>query len=368
MVLLVFNMYTCVEYVWIDLHSHYRSKCKVIPHLVECVSDVPEWNFDGSSTKQSTSEDNTEIVLNPVAIFNDPFRGSNHKIVLCDCYDTNHKPILSNTRHSSEIIFSMKKELEPWFGMEQEYFICDPKSGYPLGFHPNKKQGQYYCGNGTSNSFGRRLAEYHLKCCLEAGVEISGINAEVAPGQWEFQVGPCEGIDVGDHLHIARFLLIRCAENMQLSISFEPKLLKGAEWNGSGCHTNFSTKPMREGTSKKSGYHFIKKAIQKLENNHTYHMQYYGMGNRERLTGTNETGGYDEFSWSVGGRDVSVRVGNETFHNKKGYFEDRRPSSNCDPYIVSSLIFETCCIHDKDVFNMSNINKSKTLRSTTRII
>ena len=334
-------MSACAEYIWIDFNGNYRSKCKVINQKTFELSDLPLWNFDGSSTKQSTSKKNTEVVIRPVAIFDDPFRGGANRLVLCDCYDYQGNPHPTNTRYYAEHdVFSKKKKLVPWFGMEQEYFILDNRVQQPLGYHPSKSQGQFYAAVGHGNVFGRQIAEYHLNMCLKAGVKLSGINAEVAPGQWEFQVGPCVGIDIGDHLHIARYLLHRTSEIYNLYISFDPKPLKGSEWNGSGCHTNFSTKKMRE----KGGYEYIEKAIKKLEKNHEQHMSNYGKGNEERMTGENETAAYDKFTWSVGGRDVSVRVGSETFDNQEGYFEDRRPSSNCDPYMVSAMIFATCCL------------------------
>ena len=341
---------TCVEYIWVDPDGNYRTKCRIIYNKdIELSEDdeislnhIPEWNFDGSSTKQSISHDNTEIVIKPVAMFKDPFRGGKNKLVLCDCYEPGgNKPIVTNTRYyASTDVFSKKKKLVPWFGMEQEYFILDQRTKLPLGYHPTKEQGQFYAGVGHANIFGRNVAEYHLSMCLKAGVNVSGINAEVAPGQWEFQVGPCEGVDMGDHLHVARYLLYRTSEIFNVCITLEPKPLKGSEWNGSGCHTNFSTKKMRD----KNGYEHIEKAIKKLEKCHKEHMANYGSGNEERMTGANETADYNKFSWSVGGRDVSIRVGNDTFKNKQGYFEDRRPSSNCDPYIVTAMIYATCCL------------------------
>ena len=194
--------------------------------------------------------------------------------------------------------------------------------------------------SGGNNAFGRKCVEKAFSNCLRAGLPLTGLNAEVAPGQWEFQVGPCEGIDMGDHLHVARYLLYRTSEIFNICITLEPKPLKGSEWNGSGCHTNFSTKKMRDN----NGYKHIEKAIMKLEKCHNEHMANYGSGNDERMTGTNETADYNKFSWSVGGRNVSIRVGNDTIKNEQGYFEDRRPSSNCDPYIVTAMIYATCCL------------------------
>ena len=72
-------------------------------------------------------------------------------------------------------------------------------------------------------------------------------------------------------------------------------------------------------------------------------MIHYGKDNQKRMTGRHETASFDKFTWGVGSRYTSIRIGYDTFNNKKGYFEDRRPASNIDPYLVSSLIFQTCC-------------------------
>ena len=192
---------------------------------------------------------------------------------------------------------------------------------------------------GGNACFGRTIADAHYRCCLFAGIQISGINAEVMPGQWEFQIGPCLGIDIGDQLWMARYLLHRCAEEYNLIVSFEPKLFN--DWNGSGGHVNFSTETMRLGTGKMA---YIEEIMGKFKAKHRVHMFVYGEDNSKRLTGVHETSSFSEFSYGVGDRGASIRIPTQTrFDNGKGYIEDRRPASNLEPYVVCSIIADTAC-------------------------
>jgi glutamine synthetase len=337
------NITTFVEYVWIGGGNNaLRGKTKVVNGEVNAVSDLSDWNFDGSSTEQAQGTD-SEVIIKPRALFNDPFRGLHHKIVLCDTYSPKGDALPNNHRQWANEIFNQKLGEEPWFGLEQEYFLMDPKTNLPLGFGEEKSQGQFYCSAGAENAFGRNIVEQHLTACVHAGIKISGVNAEVAPGQWEFQIGPCVGIEQGDHLWMARYLLQRVAEIYKVSVDIEPKPIKG-DWNGSGCHTNYSTKNMREGTDSNTGLDYINDAIDKLSLKHDAHMAVYGSGNEQRMTGEHETASFDKFSSGIANRGASVRIGNENYNNQKGYFEDRRPSSNCDPYLVTGIIFRTTCL------------------------
>ena len=338
------------EYIWIGGKDELRSKTKVLPKTKFKYEDknidaLPEWNYDGSSTGQASGSF-SEVIIKPVCVCKCPFRKEHHILVLCDTYNPDGTPIENNHRVKAKEIFDKNILEEPWFGLEQEFFLINPKTKKPLGFplegNPNP-QGQYYCSIGSSNAFGRKVIEEHLEACLYAGLYISGTNAEVAPGQWEYQIGPCIGINSGDQLWLSRYILQRVAENNGIDITLHPKPLCNGNWNGSGCHTNYSTRSTREGISNqnKTGLDVIYEHLEKLKANHTEHMKMYGSDNQLRMTGDHETASYYEFTYGVGDRGASVRIGNDTVTNKNGYYEDRRPSSNMNPYLVTAKIFET---------------------------
>jgi glutamine synthetase len=336
------------EYVWMggaetcmggfDL----RSKTRTLEKKPVSVKDLPVWNYDGSSTEQAPGAD-SEVLLVPVAIFNDPFRGGDNILVLCEgAHPVTGKPIPGANRFAAKALFDQKMEEEPMFGLEQEYTLFNLDKRTPLGFPVNGypgPQGPYYCGVGAENAFGRHVADLHYKCCLHAGIKIAGQNAEVMPGQWEYQIGPSIGIDQGDHMWMSRYLMIRVTEELGVCVSFDPKPIPG-DWNGAGCHTNYSTAKMRAA----GGYTEIIAAIEKLGKKHAEHIAAYGEGNERRLTGAHETAHISQFSYGVANRGCSIRIPRQAEKEKCGYFEDRRPSSNCDPYIVTGMIFQTTCL------------------------
>lgn len=328
-----------LEYVWIGGKNELRSKTRVITSDLKIdPNHIPEWSYDGSSTWQTENEGNTEIILKPCAVFKDPLRNiKNGKcyIVLCDTYYLDGKPTPTNHRHSAEKVFKERLELEPWFGLEQEYFIIFPHQQDIRLTIP----GYHYCGTNINN-YERFIAEEHFKSCIEVGICISGINAEVSKCQWEFQIGPCQDITAGDNLIIARYLLERIAEKNGAVIDYSPKPNKNI--NGSGCHINFST----NSTRKKDGIHKINTYIERLKNKHSEHIKVYGEDNQLRLTGKHETSSYDFFSWGIGTRNNSIRIPNHVASLGFGYLEDRRPASNIDPYLTTSILFTTCCFQD----------------------
>lgn len=334
------------EYVWIGGRGSMdlRSKARTISGPVHLPKEVPIWNFDGSSTEQAPGE-NSEVYLQPCAVYRDPFRGAPNVLVLCECVvplgGGKFAPHSGNTRSKAKEIFEELEDEEPWYGIEQEYTLLDGCTKWPLGWptggYPGP-QGPYYCGVGADKAFGRDIADAHYRACLYCGIKISGINAEVMPGQWEFQVGPTVGIAAGDDLWMARYILERVCEMVNCLVSLDPKPIPG-DWNGAGAHCNFSTKATRA----PGGLAVILKSVQKLKQAHAEHIACYGEGNERRLTGKHETASIEKFTWGVADRGASVRIGRETHDDGCGYFEDRRPSSNMDPYVVTSMILQTSC-------------------------
>jgi glutamine synthetase len=325
------------EYIWIDgtePSARLRSKTRILADGAE----LPIWGFDGSSTNQAPG-DKSDCVLKPVFSCPDPIRGGDNKLVLCEVHLIDGTPHVTNNRAKLTPIAEQFAEQEAWFGIEQEYTFF--REGRPLGFPAvgfPAPQGPYYCGVGADEVFGRDIVEAHLDACLAAGLAISGINAEVMPGQWEFQVGPAGPVEVADHLWLARWLLYRIAEDFDVAATLDAKPAKG-DWNGAGAHTNFSTKAMRE------GYDAIITAAESLgaEGKVEEHIAGYGHGIEERLTGQHETAPYSVFTYGVSDRGASVRIPWQVELEQKGYIEDRRPNANIDPYNVTRLLTNTCC-------------------------
>jgi glutamine synthetase len=323
------------EYIWIDGQeptAKLRSKTKIVPDGEE----PPIWGFDGSSTEQAPGSQ-SDCVLRPVMVKPDPIRGGDDVLVMCEVLNVDMTPHVSNTRAELVEVAETYVHHEPWFGMEQEYtFYKDGRPhGWPIGGYP-APQGGYYCGIGADEIWGRDVVEAHTKACLDAGIAISGTNAEVMIGQWEFQVGPLSPVDVGDQLWLARWLLYRIAEDYDISAHLNPKPVEG-DWNGAGMHTNFSTKEMRE------NYDAIISACEALGKQADEHIKNYGAGIERRLTGLHETAPWTEYKYGVSDRGASVRIPWQVAKDQKGYIEDRRPNANADPYVVTRLITDTVC-------------------------
>jgi glutamine synthetase len=323
------------EYIWIDGAEptpKLRSKTKI----VKTGDPLPIWGFDGSSTGQASGHF-SDLVLNPVFSCPDPVRGAPHVLVMCEVLNTDMTPHPSNTRHALAEVSKRYESHDSWFGIEQEYTFFDGVKplGWPSNGFPAPQFG-YYCGVGADEVFGRSIVERHMDACLTAGLLFSGINAEVMPAQWEFQIGPGHALDVADQMWVARWLLYRIAEDEGVSATLNPKPVQG-DWNGAGAHTNFSTKEMRE------SYDACVRAAEALGERHELHIANYGHGIEDRLTGKHETCSYKQFKYGVSDRGASVRIPWQVAREKKGYIEDRRPCANVDPYTVTRLIIETVC-------------------------
>jgi glutamine synthetase len=297
---------------------------------------IDEWGFDGSSTEQATGE-SSDCILKPVFHCPDPIRGGKNVIVMCEVLlAATGEPHPTNTRAACEAAAKKYADAEMIYGIEQEYTMLrldGTPLGFPEGGYP-APQGPYYCGVGAGRVVGREIVERHTQACIDAGLRISGTNAEVMPGQWEFQIGPLSATAVSDHLTVGRWLLHRIAEDYDVVISFDAKPEKG-DWNGAGAHTNFSTRAMRD------NYEAIIAACEKLGTRVMEHVENYGHDIQSRLTGKHETAPWNKYSYGVSNRGASVRIPWQVARDKRGYAEDRRPNANCDPYLVTRLILET---------------------------
>ena len=326
------------EYSWLDGHTpipNLRSKTKILDldAYNGALETLPVWSFDGSSTKQAEGHA-SDCILKPVKVYLDTTRKDAY-LVLSEVYNADGTPHTSNRRN----VIDKHQSEDFWIGFEQEYvFMSREKKpiGFPSGGYP-EPQGPYYCAVGSERIAGRKLVEEHLNLCLEAGINITGINAEVMLGQWEYQCFAKNALDAADDLIVSRYLLYRIAEKYDFIVNLHPKPIKG-DWNGSGMHTNFSNSQLRD----VGGEEYIKRIMFAFEKSHKEHMEEYGAYNEERLTGLHETQSINTFSYGVSDRGSSIRIPLYTKeHGWKGYLEDRRPSSNADPYRVVKVIMKT---------------------------
>ncbi|MFH1496948.1 MAG: glutamine synthetase beta-grasp domain-containing protein [Verrucomicrobiota bacterium] len=327
-----------LEYIWLDGYTpvpNLRSKTQIkefasFPKLEE----LPNWGFDGSSTKQAEGR-SSDCVLKPVAVYPDSTR-KNGALVMCEVMMPDGvTPHVTNTRAT------ILDDPDTWFGFEQEYFLY--QDGRPLGFPEHgypAPQGPYYTGVGYTNvgDIARQIVEEHLDICLDAGINHEGINAEVAKGQWEFQIFGKGSKKAADEIWVARYILLRLCEKYGVDINWHCKPLGATDWNGSGMHSNFSTKYMRE-VGGKEYFEALMGAFEKFCNEH---IAVYGPDNHMRLTGLHETQSIDKFNYGIANRGASIRVPHSFVNNGyKGYLEDRRPNSQGDPYAIAGRILKT---------------------------
>lgn len=326
-----------LEYVWLDGYKptqSLRSKTKIEKEFSGKVADLPDWAFDGSSTEQAPGR-SSDCVLKPVFVVPDPQRRDAY-LVMCEVLNADGTPHASNGRATIE-----DDDNDFWFGFEQEYFLWDTETNKPLGFPDGGfpgPQGPYYCGVGAANAFGRPIVEEHLDACLDAGLNVEGINAEVASGQWEFQIFSKGAKEAGDQVWIARYLLERIGEKYGVSVNWHCKPLGNLDWNGSGMHANFSNSLLRNAGNKAT----FEKVCEAFRPVIKEHIAVYGADNHLRLTGKHETASIDEFTYGVSDRGASIRIPISSVQRGwKGYLEDRRPNSAADPYKVAARIIKT---------------------------
>lgn len=327
---------TKLEYIWLDGYKptqSLRSKTKIVKDFKGTLEDCPMWSFDGSSTEQAPGG-SSDCLLKPVALFPDPARRDGW-LVMTEVLNSDGTPHPTNGRATID-----DEDDDFWFGFEQEYFLWDPETNKPYGFPASGfpgPQGPYYCGVGATKAYGREIIEDHLDQMIDAGLNIEGINAEVATGQWEFQIFAKGAKEAGDQIWVARYLAERNGEKYGLSINWHCKPVPG-DWNGSGMHANFSNELLRTAGSKE----VYDKVCQAFEPVIKEHIAVYGADNHLRLTGLHETQSIDKFSYGVSDRGASIRIPIGTVENGwKGYLEDRRPNSAADPYKVAARIIKT---------------------------
>ena len=339
-----------LEYIWLDGYDtpNLRCKCrfeeweqKDESHVYtqeELVNKVPQWSFDGSSTKQADTE-SSDCVLSPVSVYTNPFDAGNSLLVLCEVMNPDGTP------HETNMRSVLKKSIEEYgndmvFGIEQEYFIMDKLKRKPIGWiyegEDPEPQGQYYCSVGGEYNVGRVMTDQHAALSHRAGLNLQGTNSEVALGQWEYQIGPLHGVDCADQLWVSRYILQKLSEGMGSYINYDPKPVEG-NWNGSGAHINFSTEYLRDA----GGKEYIEEICNSLKETHKEDILSYGRGNEKRLTGKHETCNIEDFKYGECDRAASIRIPYVTIQENKGYLEDRRPAANVDPYRAFCCLVES---------------------------
>ena len=326
-----------LEYIWLDGYKptqSLRSKTKIEKDFSGKLEDCPMWSFDGSSTEQAPGG-SSDCLLKPVYIVKDPQRKDAY-LVMTEVLSADGKPHPSNGRATIE-----DDDNDFWFGFEQEYFLWNTQTNKPLGFPDGGfpgPQGPYYCSVGASNAYGRHIVEEHLDAIIDAGINVEGINAEVATGQWEFQIFSKGAKQAGDQIWVARYLLERIGEKYGVAVNWHCKPLGALDWNGSGMHANFSNATLRN-AGKKEIFDKVCEAFRPVVKEH---IEVYGADNHLRLTGKHETASIFDFTYGVSDRGASIRIPvGVPARGWKGYLEDRRPNSAADPYKVAARIIKT---------------------------
>ena len=358
-----------LEYIYIDHFGTIRAKTRIWRKPLTGPEDLPLWNYLNFHKEGQEMNIDYVVLLKPVALFDDPFRGPDHKLVLTEALNMDKTPHYTNHRAKAvEVTNKAEADNEPRFGVEQEYMIFSRQTAFRKGkeykvpfleekripykwlAHDNPGEHAWFLyedGLGGAGMFGREIAEEHLDLCLAAGLMIEGVNSESTPSQWEYQIGVCDGIELADHLVISRYILLKLSEKYEVHISFKPRPYRGVYYFGSGLHTNFSTKQMREGVDGKKGIEFVEEAAELLckQENHVKHLAEYG-DNSERLRGGMCMGSLDKTTWGKCDRNCSIRIPAPTVVDGKGYLEDRRPASDADPYRIVTVLVQTLVLKE----------------------
>lgn len=335
----------------------FKSKSMTLDESPETLADLPMWSYSNSESE--------DIMMIPRFFCRDPFRKGVNILVLADSFNrpavgekTPHgEPMEYNTRPAC--VDAMDKAVDmgedPWFGLEQEYYLLDAHTNRPLGWPETGGPGNleaFHGATGATKAPGREIVEAHYQACLYCGLKIGGVNAEDAPGQWEYQIGPCPGVEAADQLWMSRFVLQRICEIFKCNVTFDPK--PQPDYPGLGGHTNYSTQSTRTAPG---GWEVMKSHFAKLEKRHPRHMKVYGPGNERRLTGEWDTAGMNTFRWGVDDRDASIRITSTCVNRDAGYYEDRRPAASMDPYQVTRMLVETTLLCENGAGATSEVMK-----------
>jgi len=335
-------------YIWIDsTQEQLRQKTATLDSFPSDVSELKIWNFDGSSTGQA-SGNYSDVLLRPVAFFRDPFRRGNHILVFCECLREDGNPHPNDARRPLAQTIESCQEKDPLFVLEQQYTMLDLKHrplGWPQPSGFPSATGDSYCGIGADRSFGRDIAEAHISACLFAGVKIEGMRGGLMPGQWAFRIGPGSGVEVADHLWVARFILHQVAEQFGVVISIHPNPV--AKISTSFLPVYLATKEIRE----EKGLKAAEEAAKRLRETHESYQEIFRREqgrefsiefSRELSRDFSRDLSRDFSRADLDPRDlVRAREVPESWGSK--YLEDGRPASNCDPYVLIQKIAETVC-------------------------
>lgn len=334
------------EYIWLgSTGSDLRSTTRLLDKKPSCVEELPIVDVDGSASGQATS-DSCEIFLKPRKIFSDPFRKGDHILVLCDTFlppllgdfepTDQLQPHPSNNRAPCEAVSRKAAGSEPMFAVEQEYLVLDPATGQAIGWGgqglaPHEQHLRGLCGPGWPGLSGapancRSFAEQHLAYCLHAGVKIAGMAAPHAYALLTYEVGPCLGVAMGDELWMSRYILLRLAQRHNVGVSWDPHHAPG-EGGSLACRVKFSTAETRQPGI---GMFAMQQQIANLEALHMQHMLAYGAGRARQLPGG--------FSCGVSNNTCTIMIPSKALIGRCGYYVDRRPGANMDPYLVTMLL------------------------------